>query len=199
MKSTFNPQIAKAQGITYIPIGKILTYGFYIIIAIAAIMMIVWLMKQKHKENDPEKEIEKKHSQKQPLKVEGAYQKRWLFSYNEKDAYHKLKPIADELGLILLAKVRLLDLLEPVSGNPKYKTYFYKVQAKHVDFVLCDKKLVARCIVELDDSSHDANDRQQRDSFVDKVLQNTGYKIIHTRDINEETKEKIKSYFPTNE
>lgn len=198
MKFTFNPIIAQAAGITYIPIGKILTCGFYIIIATAAIMLIMWLMKQKHKENDQE-ETEKKHSEKQPMKIEGAYQKRWLFSYNEKDAYHKLKPIADDLGLILLAKVRLLDLIEPVSGNPKYKTYFYKVQAKHVDFVLCDKKLVARCIVELDDSSHDANDRKQRDSFVDKVLQDTGYKIIHTRDINEETREKIKSYFPTNE
>ena len=129
----------------------------------------------------------------QPLPIEGAYQKRWLFSYNEKDAYNKLRPIAEKLGYTVLAKVRLLDLLEPVKGNPKYKTYFYKIQAKHVDFVLCDEKLVARYIVELDDSSHDIEGRKARDSFVDKVLNSVGYKIIHVRNITEDIFDKIKN------
>lgn len=129
----------------------------------------------------------------QSLPIEGAYQKRWLFSYNEKDAYNKLRPIAEKLGYTVLAKVRLLDLLEPAKGNPKYKTYFYKIQAKHVDFVLCDEKLVARYIIELDDSSHDIEGRKARDNFVDKVLNSVGYKIIHVRSITEDIYEKIKN------
>lgn len=122
---------------------------------------------------------------KEPLPIQGAYQKAWMFTYNEKDAYAKLKPIAEELGYTVFAKVRLLDLLEPVKGTKKYKTYFYKIQAKHVDFVLCDEKLVARYIIELDDNSHNAESRKQRDEFVDEVVQSVGYQIIHVRAIDE--------------
>lgn len=125
------------------------------------------------------------------LNISGAYQKRWMFTYNEKGAYHKLKSIADELGYIVFAKVRLLDIVEPRKGIEKYKTYFYKIQAKHVDFVLCDQKLVARYIIELDDSSHDTQARKERDEFVDQVLESVGYKIIHTRAITDDIKEQI--------
>lgn len=127
------------------------------------------------------------------LPIQGAYQKAWLFSYNEKDAYAKLKPIAEELGYTVFAKVRLLDLLEPVKGKAKYKTYLYKIQAKHVDFVLCDAKLVARYIIELDDSSHDTKERKERDKFVDEVVQSVGYQIIHVRAIDETIRQKIEN------
>lgn len=124
--------------------------------------------------------------------IKGAYHKRWMFTYNEKDAYYKLKPIAEELGYTVFAKVRLLDLLEPTKGTQKYKTYLYKIQAKHVDFVLCDQKLVAKHIIELDDSSHDREDRKLRDKFVDNVLRSVGYNIIHVRAINNSIREKLK-------
>lgn len=85
-------------------------------------------------------------------------------------------------------------MLEPVSGK-NYRSYFYKVQAKHVDFVLLDEKLVARCIVELDDGSHDAKERKERDAFVDQAVTSVGYEIIHTRAITEETILQIKDIF----
>ena len=110
-----------------------------------------------------------------------AYQKRWLFSYNEKAFYQDLKQFADDNNLVLLAKVRLLDLIEPRKGQDGYKTYFYKVQAKHVDFVLCAPNLVAKYIIELDDASHEADDRQERDNFVGTALTSCGYKILHMR------------------
>ena len=126
------------------------------------------------------------------LPVEGAYQKKWMFTFNEKDAYNKLLPIAQELGYSVFAKVRALDLIEPIKGNPKYKTYFYKVQAKHVDFVLGDQKLVARYIIELDDKSHEAEDRKRRDAFLDQVLSSVGYKIIHVKAITEDIKTQLR-------
>lgn len=135
---------------------------------------------------DPESEAGK-----EKLQVAGAYQKKWLLTYNEKDAYKALKALCDENGLYLMTKVRLLDLVEPTKGNPKYRTYLYKVQAKHIDFVICDTKLVARCLVELDDSSHNTADRAARDSFVDEVVQSVGYKIIHTHGISDTVKAEI--------
>ena len=112
------------------------------------------------------------------------YQKKWLLTYHEKAAYEQLKAITDKHQLTLFAKVRLFDLVEPRKGNPKYKTYMYKIQAKHVDFVICDQALVARYIIELDDNSHNTPERQKRDSFVDAVLTATGYKVLHVRYIN---------------
>lgn len=114
-----------------------------------------------------------------------------MFSYAEKDAYHKLTLIANELGYIVFAKVRLLDILEPKREIKKYKTYFYKIQAKHVDFVLCDQKLIARYIIELDDNSHNSQARKERDQFVDEVVKSVGYKIIHTRAITNDIKKQI--------
>lgn len=118
------------------------------------------------------------------LDTKNAYKPTWLFSQYEKGEYLKIKQVADELGLYVFAKVRLLDLLEPIKGTAKYKTYFYKVQAKHVDFVICDKKLVARCILEIDDNSHLDEERKERDRFVDEVLKSTGYKVFRGRSIH---------------
>lgn len=160
------------------------------IIILAVIISVAYILGELAKK--PKQTAESDKAEAKEIPIQGAYQKAWLFSYNEKDAYTKLKPIAEELGYTVFAKVRLLDLLEPVKGNPKYKTYFYKIQAKHVDFVLCDAKLVARYIIELDDSSHDTKERQERDKFVDEVVQSVGYKVIHVRAIDETIREKIK-------
>ena len=160
-----------------------------LILIIIIVLLVVWIGREKFQKRESGTSNKKASSKELPIK--GAYQRSWLFSYNEKDAYNKLLPIAQELGYSVFAKVRLLDLLEPVKGNPKYKTYFYKVQSKHVDFVLCDEKLVARYIIELDDSSHDRNDRKERDNFVDEVVESVGYKIIHVRAITDELKAEL--------
>lgn len=118
--------------------------------------------------------------------VKQAYTPKWLFTMNEKRAYYRLNAIAKKHNLIVFAKVRLLDLVTPQRNNPKYKTYFYKIQSKHVDFVLTKENLVAKYIIELDDSSHDAADRKERDQFIDTVVTACGYKILHTREISED-------------
>ena len=162
--------------------------GPWAIIAIVVIETIYFLFsKRKSKSTQADAQYEEKEQ----LPIAGAYEKEWVLTYNEKHAYERLKPIADKAGGHLLAKVRLLDLVKPKKGIPKYKTYFYKVQAKHVDFVICDSHLVARCIIELDDSSHNAQDRQKRDKFVDEVLESVGYKVIHTWSIDDETERQI--------
>lgn len=121
----------------------------------------------------------------------GQYQKRYLLSKNEYREYTKLKEFANKRNLQVCPKVRLLDLIEPKRGVKHYKTLFYKVQAKHVDFVICDQNLYVKAILELDDSSHDQTDRQNRDKFVDTILTDVGYKVIHTKSISETTLDKL--------
>ena len=165
-----------------------------LIIAIVAVLGFIVIQRKKKPPEEPETETDQTNTSKKTnsqISVAGAYQKKWMFTYHEKDAYKKIKIIAEDLGYTVFAKVRLLDLLEPKKGHPKYKTLFNKIQAKHVDFVLCDKKLVARCIIELDDSSHDEKSRQERDKFVDEILNDVGYQIIHTREITDNIKTQI--------
>lgn len=164
-----------------------------IVLGIVVVILILLLFKRtpnKTKSDEVPNEIEEKR-QSEKIDFTTAYQKKWLFSYNEKDAFTKLKEITDAMGLTLLSKVRLLDLVETQKGNPKYKTLFYKVQAKHVDFVICDSKLVARYIIELDDRTHDEKKRIERDNFVYSILKNTGYKILHIRAIDKSVIEKF--------
>lgn len=58
-----------------------------------------------------------------------------------------------------------------------------KVQSKHIDFVICDSSMHVKLCLELDESSHDRADRQQRDEFVDSVLTNCGYQVLHVRSV----------------
>jgi len=123
---------------------------------------------------------------KEDVLVEGAYQSKWMFSQNEKRAYYKLNEIAKKHDLIVFAKVRLFDLVEPIRNHPKYKSNLYRIQAKHVDFVLAKSNLVARYVIELDDNSHQNKERAERDEFVDKVLTLCGYKVFRTKEVSEE-------------
>ena len=161
---------------------EFLLAGIIIVLAIA-----LFSGNKKQSSESPKGKSEQSTSKIEPdIDYTNAYKLKWLFSMNEKTAYFGIKEITDELGLHLMAKVRLLDLLEPQKGHNKYKTLFYKIQAKHVDFVVCSDNLVAKCIIEIDDNSHKREDRKQRDNFVDQILTSVGYKIIRTRGIEKE-------------
>lgn len=123
-----------------------------------------------------------------------SYQKKYLLTKNEYQAYKNLKTILSKHQLIACPKVRLLDIVEPINGD-HYKGALGKIQSKHVDFVICDKDLYIKGILELDDNSHNLPERQERDQFVDAVLRNVGYKVIRVKYITEET---IKELLPSN-
>lgn len=136
-----------------------------IVALLFAVCYLWWQQKQQAKKTTAadladREETEKAKGKMTKEDIKGAYQKKWMFAYNEKDTYKKLQEIVTPKGYTVFAKVRLFDLVEPIRQNPKYKTFLYKIQAKHVDFVICDQKLVARYIIELDDNSHDQKERR---------------------------------------
>ena len=114
------------------------------------------------------------------------YQKQFILSMNEKMNYYTMKSVIDELELHIFAKVRLLDIIEPKSDIKNWKKYFWKIQAKHVDFLICKKNVTTLCVVEIDDNSHNRNDRKERDEFVDYILKDCGIPIIRRKYINKE-------------
>lgn len=121
------------------------------------------------------KAILKPEEQKKP-----EYTAKPILTNYEYTNYLGLKQFATAHSLSIHTKVRLADLIEPnreITGN--WKTRFYKISSKHVDFVFCDKEMKVQLIVELDDRSHLRPDRKERDKFVDAALTGAGYKIIH--------------------
>lgn len=116
-----------------------------------------------------------------------SYQAKYLLTQNEWHEHKKLQKLAAERGLVICPKVRLLDIVEPRKGAANYRSLFYKVQAKHVDFVICDRAMHIKAVLELDDNSHNQKDRQERDAFVDQILTSVGYKVIRTHSITETT------------
>lgn len=103
-----------------------------------------------------------------------------FLSAAELSFFHVLRS-AVGADLVVLAKVRLGDLL--FTRQPqKNQGARNRIQQKHVDFVLCDPATMRpRLAVELDDTSHQREDRKQRDGFVDEALKAAGLPILHVR------------------
>lgn len=114
-----------------------------------------------------------------------AYEKRELITEYEKKLYIILENIIKEKdcsNIIIQAKIRLADLIETTTYN---KTDFNKICSKHVDFVLCEKQnLKPLLIIELDDNSHNYENRRIRDDFVNQSLVQSGYKVLRIRNLD---------------
>lgn len=102
---------------------------------------------------------------------------------NEKAQFRKLISWAHENHYYVFAKVRLADLIKPRNNNQKL---FWKIQAKHIDFLICDGNLKPKLIIELQDGSHRDAKRKERDDFVKEILNSCGYKSLWLYSIEKE-------------
>lgn len=104
-----------------------------------------------------------------------------LFTKTERSFLHVLDE-AVGTQFRVMGKVRLADLFKPCKGmdNSERTKAQNRINAKHVDFVLCDPESMAPvCLVELDDGTHARLDRRERDAFVDQVCAEAGMPIAH--------------------
>lgn len=110
------------------------------------------------------------------------YRPKYFLTKNELYFYNEIQEIAKENNLVVLAKIRLADLVEvePMDKS-KWQTYFNKISKKHVDFALADPKyLKIKLLIEIDDYSH--NEQQyERDRFVEAIYNKTGYKLLRIK------------------
>lgn len=141
----------------------------------------VYLEEEYDEENDEEENIKEDYVKEYREEQYCPYHKKYLLTKNEYYFYRKLKQITEYNGLQILAKIRLADIVEVNKGINKrdWIKYFSKIKSKHIDFAIADNMKII-LIIELDDNSHQRNERKERDIFVDNVLINCGYEIIHT-------------------
>ena len=157
--------------------GKFILYIFIILIVIEPLLMLL------------ARKINK--SKRQP-KEKATYtycKKPYLLTENENRFYKELLPIATEMNLTVCPKVRIADIIEPRKGQ-NWQGAFAKIQAKHIDFLLCKGPVSPALAIELDDSSHEREDRKERDSFVDQAFQSANLPILHIKNASK-LKEKI--------
>jgi DNA-directed RNA polymerase subunit RPC12/RpoP len=110
------------------------------------------------------------------------YEKRDDFFTKAERSFFGVLQQAVEPHYKIFGKVRLADVVKVKSGLSQSirQTSLNRITSKHIDFVLCDPKTLAVvCAVELDDSSHQKEDRKHRDDFVDATLQSVGVPIVH--------------------
>ncbi len=80
--------------------------------------------------------------------------------------------------LTIQSKVRLADVFFVARPNENM-AYFSKIAQKHLDFLVCDSVTMKPLFgVELDDSSHKRNDRQERDEFIESVCKVAGLPLL---------------------
>lgn len=104
-----------------------------------------------------------------------------LFSPAERSFYGVLMQVIAN-RYVVLGKIRLADVVKPRPGlTPSERTSaLNKISGKHVDFALCDPATLAIVgVIELDDKSHQAERRKERDAFVDNALRAAGVPILH--------------------
>jgi len=92
-----------------------------------------------------------------------------FLSAAELSFYHVLRILVGD-NAVVQSKVGLADIFF-VSRPNENQAARARIAQKHVDFLLCHPKtLVPMAGIELDDSSHAREDRQERDEFVNRVF-----------------------------
>lgn len=82
-------------------------------------------------------------------------------------------------GSRLLAKVRVADLITPKT--PREIAAFRKISQKHMDFVIADRAWKVIAAVELNDKSHEAPARRERDNFLRDAFAGAGVALHFVR------------------
>jgi len=164
------------------------TFFFLLAVVVVIVFIIIYDNKRTKKKRE---ELQRKImmlDSKKPETVDNdedieklPYRRKFLLTKNEYWFYKSLKEITDKYDFAVLAKIRFADLVEVSAEADKkeYMKYFGKIKSKHIDFILCKKdNLYPELLIELNDSSHNTEDRIKRDEFIKKIAEKVGYKMV---------------------
>ena len=102
--------------------------------------------------------------------------RRTFFTTAEGNFYRALvRAVGDKC--LVFAKVRLLDICNAFPADERWPKY--RIQAKHVDFLLCHPASLRPVLaIEVDDRSHELPDRAARDRFVNALFEEIGLPLL---------------------
>lgn len=157
----------------------------YIIIIIVLIGVITYLEKKIQTNNPSAEETMKVNAYKKDFE-----KKEYLLTPTELKFYKLLKTITDELNYTLFTQIALYEIV-----NCKNFKNFNKIKSKSIDFVITEKNCKIKLCIELDDKTHNANKRIERDNFINNMFKELDIKLLRIPVQNfynlEELKQKI--------
>lgn len=150
-------------------------YGddFMVILFIILIFVFIFVLKFLPPSSTPlEEEIIQKNNNE--INYKTYYKpKNYITTKKESIFYNVLLEIANELNYTLFAQVPLyaiVGLQDNLDASAK-TSYFNKISAKSIDFVLVDDKCRVLLCIELDDNTHKYKNRIERDKFINKLFE----------------------------
>ena len=100
-----------------------------------------------------------------------AYQRKWnLITKSELKFFQLLLKVVDSYYYVI-PQVHLSTLFQHKVWGQNWRAALSRIQRKSVDYVICCRqKLVPICAIELDDLSHQKEDRKKRDKVVEDIF-----------------------------
>lgn len=138
----------------------------YALIAIVIIAAIILAMMPKGKNETDGKD---------DYSIEWPYYASKLMTEAEQKLYWKLQQALPEN--IIAVQVQASRVLRVKKGN-NFGKWFNKINRLSYDYVICKKDSTPIAVIELDDSSHNEQSRQDADKKKDKATTDAGLKII---------------------
>ena len=115
-----------------------------------------------------------------PVADELPYRQRDDFLSAAELSFYRVLLLSLNEGFVVCPKVNLKDIIFVSGPREKQQSHRNRIDRKHVDFLLCEPGSMRPVLaIELDDSSHKRRDRQERDSFVDRVFQVATLPLLH--------------------
>lgn len=107
------------------------------------------------------------------------YQKiQYLLNHSELSFYKFLR---EEIpaDISIMCKVRLIDIIKPISKGKTYISDKNKIISKHIDFVLINSETSEiKALVEINGSSHLQSSRIKRDEFIENIARKIDLKLF---------------------
>ncbi|HEN3303474.1 TPA: DUF2726 domain-containing protein [Yersinia enterocolitica] len=117
------------------------------------------------------------------------------FLTDRERAFHKKLLSMTSPDTQVMCQVRLVDVIQinpKHRGNKKrYLSLFRRISQWHCDFVLLDENYNVKCVIELDDKSHNRPDRVRRDNYFRMALQQAGIELLRFDNIKNLTSESL--------
>lgn len=157
----------------------------YLLIIIIIILIIDKIIKRENQNNENINNNTK-------INYKDLYNKKeYLLTQQELKFFKLIKNITDKNNLNLFTQVALYEII--TSKNIKD---FNKIKSKTIDFVITDVNSKIKLCIELDDTTHIKENRQQRDKFIEELFKQLDIKLIRIPVQNyynlKEIEEKIK-------
>lgn len=158
------------------------------IVIVVSLVIIILVVVDRFRATVPDKE-----------KTKYVYRKSNQVMTDHELKYYKILNEAVGENYYILAQAHLSAFLEhKVPNGQNWKVAFRHINGKSIDYLLCDKQTLAPLLaIELDDASHEKQDRRLRDEEVERIFTDAKLPLMrvasHGEISPESLLEKIKS------